>query len=162
MEQRLDHLRQRHAFHPHPERVRDELFRSHHPFFDPCDLVQVKYEMLRRVHHQGQSVTQTATDFGFSRPTFYEVQTAFAEGGLPALLPERPGPRRAHKLTEEVVAFLAAAREEDPGLRAPALAARVREALGVTVHPRSIERLWARHQKKRQRPPSGSQSAKRS
>jgi transposase len=151
MDRRLDHLRQRHAAHPHPERVRDELFARDEPFFDARDLVQVKYEMLRRVHHEGQTVTQTVVSFGFSRPTFYEVQAAFLEGGLPALLPERPGPRRAHKLTDPVVSFLDAALRDDPSLRAPALAELVHQHLGVKVHPRSIERRLARQQKKLQR-----------
>jgi hypothetical protein len=38
-----------------------------HEFFDPRDLVQVKYEMLRRVRIDGASVSQAARDFGFSR-----------------------------------------------------------------------------------------------
>jgi transposase len=156
MDHRLDHLRQRHAAHPQPERVRDELFLSGEPFFDARDLVQVKYEMLRRVHHEGQTVSQSAVTFGFSRPTFYQVQAAFLEGGLPALLPARPGPRRAHKLTDQVVAFLHTALRADPSLRAPALAELVREHLGIQVHPRSIERRLVRQQKKRPRqPPPG-------
>ena len=40
-------LREAGALHPHPEAVRDDAFVSH-PFFDPRDRVQVKYEMLRR------------------------------------------------------------------------------------------------------------------
>jgi len=156
MDHRLDHLRQHHAAHPHPERVRDELFLSNEPFFDARDLVQVKYEMLRRVHREGQTVSQTAVTFGFSRNTFYEAQAALLEGGLPALLPVRPGPRRAHKLSEEVVAFLHAALRADPSLRALALAEMVHEHWGMQVHPRSIERRLVRQQKKPQRqPPPG-------
>ena len=49
-------------------RVLDELFRSN-AFFDPLDLVQVKYEMLRRVRQDGLSVTHTDARFGVSRPT---------------------------------------------------------------------------------------------
>ena len=41
-------LRRHSSLNPHPEKVRDELFLSN-AFFDPCDIVQVKYEMLRRV-----------------------------------------------------------------------------------------------------------------
>src|SRR6476646_10065206 len=42
-------LRQQASLNPHPEHVRDELFQGN-DFFDADDLVQVKYEMLRRVH----------------------------------------------------------------------------------------------------------------
>jgi hypothetical protein len=44
---------------PSPERVTDELFQE---FFDPRDLVQVKYEMLRRVQTEGQPVGRSAID----------------------------------------------------------------------------------------------------
>src|SRR5260370_35995842 len=84
------------ALNAHPGTVTDPAFRGH-PFFDARDLVQVKYEMLRRVQVDGHSVTQTVANFGFSRPVFYAAQTALARGGLPALVPQRPGPRRRHK-----------------------------------------------------------------
>ena len=35
------------ALNPRPEAVRDTLF-TDNPFFDPADLVQVRYEMVRR------------------------------------------------------------------------------------------------------------------
>ena len=41
-------LKEHGCLNPHAERVRDELFLSN-PFFDPRDLLQVRYEMLRRV-----------------------------------------------------------------------------------------------------------------
>ena len=103
-------LRRHSSLNPHPERVQDELFRSN-AFFDPRDIVQVKYEMLRRVRQDGLSVTRSAALFGVSRPTWYQARRAYDAGGLPALVPGKPGPRRASKLTEEVVAALRAARE---------------------------------------------------
>ena len=48
-DEKLALLRQSHTLHPHPDQVRDPLFTSGSPFFDPRDLVQVKYELLRRV-----------------------------------------------------------------------------------------------------------------
>ena len=101
-------LRRHSSVNPHPERVQDELFRSN-PFFDPRDIVQVKYEMLRRVRQDGLSVTRSAALFGVSRPTWYQARRAYDAGGLPALVPAKPGPRRASKLTAEVVAALRAA-----------------------------------------------------
>lgn len=147
-DERGDHLRRCHALHPRPQAVRDELFVSGGPFFDSRDVVQVKYEMLRRVHQDGQPVARTAAAFGLSRPTFYEAQEAFRAGGLPALVPQRPGPRRAHKLTDEVMAFVHAAVRDDPTLRGSALADLVRQRFKLTVHPRSIERRLARRRKR--------------
>ena len=141
-------LRQRGCLHPHPEKVSDELFTSTE-FFDPRDLLQVKYEMLRRVRVDGHTVSQSAASFGLSRPSFYRAQVVYEEGGLPALLPRKPGPRRAHKLSEEVVKALRETLDKERDSDATALAEWVEKRFGISVHPRSIERALARQEKKR-------------
>jgi transposase len=140
-------LQQEGSLHPHPEQVKDELFLTHE-FFDPRDLVQVKYEMLRRVQSEGQAVSQSAARFGFSRPSFYQTQAAFQQGGLPALMPQKRGPKKAHKLTAEVLTFVRQAQQQDCSLRPTALALLVKSKYNITVHPRSIERALTRSQKK--------------
>jgi hypothetical protein len=67
---KLEALRQQGSLNPRPDKVRDPLFTTA-DFFDARDLVQVKYEMVRRVLVDGQPVSSTASSFGFSRPTFY-------------------------------------------------------------------------------------------
>ena len=136
-------LRETRTLNPRPESVRDEEFGSSE-FFDPRDLVQVKYEMVRRVEAGGAAVAHAAAAFGFSRPSYYEAAAALERSGLPGLVPARPGPRRAHKLTEEVVAFARAARGDDPSVRSADLAAAIAQRFGVVVHPRSVERALAR------------------
>jgi transposase len=146
-DEKLAALRAAGAHNPPPHRVRHAQF-AEHPFFDARDLVQVKYEMLRRAQREGEPVSQAAADFGFSRVSFYQAQAAFAEAGLPGLVPKRRGPRGAHKLTEEVMAFLDQVRAERPEVSSRELAARVQEQLGRSVHPRSIERAFERRLKK--------------
>jgi transposase len=140
-------LRQRGCLHHHPERVRDKLFTSHE-FFDPDDLVQVKYEMLRRVRLEGETVHRAAADFGLSRPSFYAAQERFDQEGLVGLVPDKPGPKQGHKLSEEILDFLERLTAEESALRAPDLAGRLRQRFGVEVHPRSIERALNRRRKK--------------
>ena len=142
-------LHQRGCLHPHPQKVTDELFASSE-FFDPRDLLQVKYEMLRRVRLDGHSVSQSAARFGLSRPSYYQAKKAYEEGGLAALLPRKPGPRRAHKLSEEVVDVLREALAQEPELSPQELVQLVEERFGLSVHRRSIERALARPGKKRQ------------
>jgi transposase len=144
---KLESLRQQASLNPRPDTVQDSLFISS-DFFDVHDLVQVKYEMLRRVHHEGESITEAAKAFGFSRPTFYEAREALEQGGLPGLVPKKRGPRRAHKLSKEIVEFLQQQLSEDSSLRSPELARRVQEKFGVRVHPRSVERALTRLEKK--------------
>jgi transposase len=124
--------------------VADQAFTAGPEFFDARDLVQVKYEMVRRVRAGGQPVSGAAAAFGFSRPSYYQAAAAVEAGGLAALVPARPGPRRAHKLTAEVVAFARGLADADPSLRSTDLAAAIGQRFGITVHPRSVERALAR------------------
>ena len=140
---KLAALRARRCLNPRPERVVDERF-ARSEFLDARDLVQVKYEMVRRVRVEGETVTSSAQEFGFSRPAFYEAQAALDRGGLEALVPARPGPRRAHKLSGEVVAFARERLQADTSLRPADLVEAIAERFGVRVHPRSIERALAR------------------
>jgi transposase len=140
---KLQALRAERSLNPRPQAVSDEAFRES-AFLDARDLVQVKYEMVRRVRLEGEPVSRAARAFGFSRPSFYQAQAALEQGGLAALVPARPGPRRAHKLSEEVVAFARERLEAEPSLRSSDLAAAIEERFGVRVHPRSVERALAR------------------
>jgi len=126
--------------------VRDLLFTSGSPFFDLRDLVQVKYELLRRVRVDGYSVSQATSLFALSRPTFYAAQSAWEQAGMSGLLPQSTGPRHAHKLTEEIVAEL---RPLAKAMSAAELAGWLQEQRGLWVHPRSIERALARHQRQK-------------
>jgi transposase len=144
-------LRAHGTLHPRPSQVRDPLFQNSE-FFDPRDLVLVKYEMLRRVRVENRSVSETAKAFGFSRVAFYQAIAAFQREGLPGLLPRRRGPKLANKLTDSVLEFIDRQRAADSGLKAPALALMIQEHLGFSVHPRSIERALARRAKKGRHP----------
>ena len=141
-------LREQGALNRRAERVKDPLFLEE-VFFDPRDLVQVKYEMLRRVHREGHYVNQATSAFGVSRPTFYQAQLAFEQEGLSGLVPKKRGPQSRHKLTDEVLEFIAQERAKGAQLRWSELAERVKQRFGVTVHPRSIERTVSRSKKKR-------------
>ena len=141
-------LRQQGTLNPRPGEVIDKLF-AEDSFFDPRDLVQVKYEMLRRVQSEHQSVSEAAAAFGFSRPSFYQAQSAFEQDGLAGLVPHKRGPKRAHKLTEEVLTFIVETRQQDRSVRPGDVARLIHHRFGTTVHPRSIERALLRHQKKR-------------
>jgi len=98
------------TLNPRPEAVVDAGFRSSE-FFDARDLVQVKYEMVRRVEADGSPVSAAATAFGFSRQSYYTAARVLADEGLAGLGPARPGPRGAHKLTDEVLDHLQGLRD---------------------------------------------------
>jgi transposase len=139
----VEALRAARTLNPRPHAVRDEQFGSS-GFFDARDLVQVKYEMVRRVQVDGASVVATAAAFGFSRPSYYQAAAALARDGLPGLVPAKPGPRRGHKLTDEVLDHADALLAADVSLRPADLVEPLATQFGVRVHPRSIERGLAR------------------
>jgi len=140
-------LRQHIALNPHADGVKDELF-AENEFFDSHDTVQVKYEMLRRVRKDGWSVSRAAKIFGFSRNAFYQARIAFQRAGIAGLFRERPGPRHAHKLSEEVMDFVKISLEENSSLSTLDLRQLIKERFGISVHRRSIERALKRHQKR--------------
>jgi len=141
-------LREQGALHPHPDVVKDEAFRRH-DFFDARDLVQVRYEMLRRHRVDRRSVTEVAASFGLSRQAFYRTHAVFEQHGIPGILPRRRGPKRAHKCTEEILDFVEQWRSTREGGDFQSVAEAVQERFGVTINPRSIERALARRKKKR-------------
>ena len=140
-------LRQYGTLNPRPEDLTDERFKASE-FFDARDVVQVKYEMRRRVEKEGRPITEAAPAFGFSRPSFYQAQLAFEQDGRAGLVPHKRGPKQAHKLTGKIIDFLQQLRQDDPSLGSAELVGRIKKRFGVIVHPRTIERGLARHQKK--------------
>ncbi len=144
-DEKLTFLRQSHTLHPHPERVRDPLFTSGSPFFDARDLVQVKYELLRRVRVDGYSVSHATALFALSRPTFYAALSAWEQAGLSGLLPVKTGPREAHKLTDEIMRDLLPLSKT---MSSTELASWLEAHHSLIVHPRSIERALKRAAKK--------------
>lgn len=138
------------TLNPHPESVQDTQFTASE-FFDAADLVQVKYEMVRRVEVEGAAVNATARSFGLSRQSYYTAAAALAAGGLLALVPARPGPRGAHKLNDQVLDHLDSLRAADPALGSGQLAQAVADRFGISVHPRSVERALARRESARSR-----------
>ena len=112
------------CLNPHPEQVTDPEFLAS-DFFDARDAVQVKYEMVRKVRAGGAPVTEAAAAFGYSRPAYYAAAAALESSGLDGLVPARPGPRGASKLTEEILAWAEEQLAADPALRPAQLPDRI-------------------------------------
>ncbi len=137
------------TLNPHPDSISDSLFKQN-PFFDPKDLLQVRYEMLRRHNVEGVSIVDVATQFGISRPTVYQAQASFQETGLSGLLPKHRGPKQGHKLSAEIIEYVRSLRVSAPNLTTNACLQAVQEKFAVKVHRRSLERALASKKKPRQ------------
>jgi len=132
---------------PRPETVRDPLF-ANSPFFDPNDLLQVRYEMVRRHRIDGRGISKVAADFGVTRPTFYKADKAVKTNGLGGLLPGRRGPKGGHKLSEEVIAFAAKLKADQPEMTMKQRLEAIKARFGIEVHRRSLERSLAGKKKR--------------
>lgn len=138
------------TLNPRADRVRHPLFQESE-FFDPHDLLQLKYETVRAIQVENCPIARAASQFGLSRPTIYQAQSQFQEQGLEGLLPRKRGPQKPHKLTPEVRAYLQEQSTAEPRMRATELAQQVQQRFKVALHPRTIEK--ALHAKaKRGRP----------
>jgi transposase len=136
---KLQALLEERTLNPAPEKVCDPKFQQGE-FFDPRDVVQVRYELLRRVSVEQTSVTRAVEEYGCSRPTYYAAKTSFAEAGIAGLVPKKRGPRGRHKLSNEAMELLRRHVVAGQPLRARELAALLRKELNLGVHPRTIER----------------------
>jgi len=136
---KIDALAEDGTLNPAPEKVRDPKFQAD-GFFDPRDIVQVKYEMLRRASVEKASVTEVSEEYGVSRPTYYQAKADFDEGGIAGLVPRKRGPRGPHKIQGQVSEFLRAQISPGEPIRARELAKSLQKEFNLDVHPRTIER----------------------
>jgi transposase len=139
---KVEALRDEGTLNPIPEQVRDPKFRDNE-FFDPHDIVQVKYEMLRRVSVENASVSAASEEYGVSRPTYYQTKASFDKAGVAGLVPGKRGPRGPHKLRGEALAFVQQQLVAGEPVRARKLAKLVRHKFDLNIHPRTIERAVA-------------------
>lgn len=150
-EDKRERLRRSGTLNPHPERVRDPAFQAG-GFFDPLDLLQVRYEMVRLVRLGKATLAEAAARFGVSRPTCFRATKAFSESGLQGLVPEPRGPRGPHKVTAKIVRFVEDYRDEHGPAGARKLVPLIAERFGVQLHPRGLEKALGRVSKKSPEP----------
>lgn len=149
-EERARRMKREGTLHPNPEKVRAELV-TQSPFFDANDLMQMKYEMLRSVSVEQQPAAAAAREFGLSRVAYYHARSQYENHGLAGLLPHKRGPKRPHKLNDEVMAFV---NEQLAVTSGPPnwefLSQQIEVRFGINIHPRSVARAVKRKKNSKQ------------
>ncbi len=133
-------LEQEGLLNPKPERVSHPLFETLN-FFDPLDLPQIRYEMIRAARVENISVAQTCKLFGFSREYFYKLERAFMARGYVALLGSTMGRRPIIALNQEIVNFIAHRKMEKAGLSGEKLRQEIQSLYKVDCSRRTVERI---------------------
>ena len=141
------------TFNPRAAQVRHPLFQQS-DFFDPEDLLQVKYESLRATEKDDYPLARAAQEFGLSRPTLYQAQKQFAQEGLGGLVPRKRGPRNPHKLTPKIRQHLLKLAALEPKPDALEMARRLRQRFKVKLHPRTLEKALSSQPKRGRQTPT--------
>lgn len=140
-------LRQQGTLNARSERVLADLFRDS-SFYDPDDLLQVRYEAVRAARQGRSSRAETARDHGLSRHTLHRLERRFVEQGLAGLVPRKRGPRGSHKISDEILRFVDEQRASRGRLGATVLVREIEERFGVSIHRVSLDQALARRTKK--------------
>ena len=144
MEQRkVDFLKSQGLLNPRPERVKHPLFETL-AFFDPLDLPQVRYEMLRAARVEDASVAEACRLLGFSREYFYRLERAFMERGYVALAGSPMGRPPLLALNQEIVTFIVHRKLEEPTLSGEQLRKEILRDYKVDCSRRTVERIVAK------------------
>jgi hypothetical protein len=128
---KTDFLRKEGIINPKPERVVHDLFQSHE-FFDPLDLPQVRYEMLRIARVEKAAVIEACRLFGFSREYFYRLERDFMSHGYAGLL---------GSFNQEIVNFIVHRKMADPNITGENLRKELAAAYQMECSKRTVERV---------------------
>lgn len=128
------------TYNKNHEKVKNKKFLIN-SFYDPMDIVQVKYEMLKDASDGNpRGVAKIADEFGFSRASFYKIKDAFDSTGLSALVPEKTGPKRPYKLTRLYQDYIDEYISEKPKASSNEITMSLRKDKGVDINKRTVER----------------------
>jgi transposase len=139
MVSKLEILLENGTYNRNCKKVTEQRFISD-DFYDPQDLVQVKYEMLRTANETHRSIQEIADKFGFSRAAFYKIKTSYDKEGVTAFVPDKSGPKNARKLTKEHKEFIDNYIAQNPDVSSGSITEILFEERGLRISKRTIER----------------------
>ncbi len=137
---KVEFLKQEGMLNAKPENVQHPLFQDK-AFFDPLDLPQVRYEMLRSARAGELSVSEACNLFGFSREYFYKLERNFMASGYISLLGSTRGRRPLVALNQEIVNFITHRKMSEPRLTGEELRQELKDIYYVDCSRRTVERV---------------------
>jgi transposase len=108
------------------------------------DEILLKMAMLIEGECEGLGAAAAATKYGYSRQRYYQLLTAFHQGGCFALLNRKPGPKAPSRRTPDVMREVIRHRFLDPNASADVIAQKIRQT-GSAVAVRSVYRILERY-----------------
>jgi transposase len=141
--QKKDYLMENGTYNKNHNNVKSPKFLGDY-FFDPMDIAQVKYEMLKEVEKNGMTITDATDNYGFSRTSYYNIKEAFSNHGIKGLLPEKPGPKNPHKLTQEVQKRIDEYIAQKPRISSSEITELINQDGVIHINKRTVERYRAK------------------
>jgi len=113
-------------------------------FYDPMDIIQVKYEMLKDALYGNRSIMEIANEFGFSRASFYKIKNEFDKKGISAFIHDKVGPKEPYKLKDNFKEYIDKYIQNNPGVSSNEIAINLNKDKEVNISKRTIERYRSR------------------
>jgi hypothetical protein len=102
----------------------------------------LRFLMLLEGQCLQESVATVAAKYGCCRQRYYQLHAAYLQGGLPALLPHKTGPKAPSRRTDVVVRQVLRYRFLDPDGSAAVIVQKMRQT-HFAISQRSVERILA-------------------
>lgn len=144
-------LKEAKAWNPDAELVKADIFHSH-PFFDPEDRVQVKYEMIRAREIERVPLKEACAQFCFTRESYRHILERFHAEGIKGLFERTRGRRGPIKAKEPVREFIREEYARNKGLSAEDLALLCSQKFDVAISQRTIFRVLEKRRGNKKKP----------
>lgn len=120
---------------------------------EPTDELARRFLMLVEGQCLAANITTLAQKYGYCRQRYYQILAAYQRGGLPALQPQKTGPKSAYRRTDQAVRQVLRYRFLDPESSPDVIAQKLRQT-HFPISLRSVQRVIADYglQKKTLRP----------
>lgn len=128
------------TYNKNHDKVQKKAFQEDE-FYDPMDVVQVRYEMIKDASGGGRAIEQVTSEYGYSRASYYHIMDNFKKGGMLALVPEKTGPKTARKLTDDLREYVTKYIEANPSASSSKIASEIQRNKGIAISKRTIERF---------------------
>ncbi len=123
-----------------PERIIHSMFQNNE-FFDPLDLIQVRYEMLRGPRSEKITVSEACKQFGYSREYFYSLDRDFNSRGFAGIMTSIMGRPPIIAQNPEIINYILQRKFADSSLTGEDLRLELKSKFQLECSRRTVERL---------------------
>jgi transposase len=106
------------------------------------DQLTFRFLMLMEGECLESNITAVAKHYGFSRPRYYQLLNDYKTGGMPALEPQKTGPKSNYRRTDQAVRQVLRHRFLDPNASPEVITQKLRQT-HFKISARSVHRIIA-------------------